>query len=154
MNPDHQQKLERLIHQTLREFPSRKAPASLEARVMAEIARRAALPWWHQSFAHWPIAARAVFLVFSAAMVGVVWNATWWAIGGFDVTQLRAAFATQIGWIESARAVVGATIGFFEIILRNIPAFWLYGTLGVAAALYAAFFGLGAAAYRSLYAHR
>ena len=154
MNPHDEQKLERLIHRTLRELPSRKAPATLEERVMAEIARRAALPWYRQSFAHWPIAVRAVFVLGCAATVGAIWSATLWAAGGFEVAQLRVALASQLGWIESARALAGAVASFCEIVLRNIPALWLYGTLTVAGALYATFFGLGAAAYRSLYAHR
>jgi hypothetical protein len=154
MNPQDEHKLERLIHRTLLDLPSRKAPATLEERVMAELARRAALPWWKQSFVHWPVAARAGFVVVSALMIGVLWNATLWAFGGFEAAQLRVAFATQLGWLENARVVLGAVASFFEIILRNIPALWLYGTLTVGAALYAAFFGLGAAAYRSLYAHR
>lgn len=154
MNPHDEQKLERLIHQTLRELPARRAPGTLEQRVMAELERRAALSWWHQSFAHWPLAVRAAFLLVSAGLGAVVWNATVWAFGGFEAAQFQHIFATQIGWIENMRVVANAIVGFFNIIVRNIPALWLYGSLAVAAALYATFFGLGAAAYRSLYAHR
>ena len=154
MNPHDEQKLERLIHQTLRELPMRRAPSTLEDRVLFEIERRAALPWRKRGFAHWPIAARLAFILVSAGLVKVAWTAALWAFSGFDAVQFQQMFATQIGWIENARVVVGAIAGFFEIILRNIPAFWLYGTFAVAAALYATFFGLGAAAYRSLYAHR
>lgn len=39
------QDLEKLIHQTLRALPDRKAPRSLEHRVLAAIAARQALPW-------------------------------------------------------------------------------------------------------------
>jgi hypothetical protein len=46
-NPENnERKLERLIHETLRELPARQAPSSLENRVLAELARRTALPWW------------------------------------------------------------------------------------------------------------
>lgn len=156
MNPssDNRDKLERLIHQTLRELPPRSAPSTLQLRVMAEIERRAALPWWHKSFAYWPMAARFAFLLLSVAMVGVAWSATMWAFGGFDAAQFETAFAKPLAWIENARVVINAIGNFFQIILRNIPALWLYGVLAVAAALYATFFGLGAAAYRSLYAPR
>ena len=51
MNPDE---LERFIHQTLRALPDRKAPGTLEARVLAEVERRAAIPWWHKSWSYWP----------------------------------------------------------------------------------------------------
>lgn len=154
MNLQDEQKLERVMHETLRDLPARRAPSTLEQRVMAELGRRATLPWWRQSFSHWPVIARGAFLLISAGLVKVAWSATVWALSGFDAAQLYQAFAAQIGWIENARAVANAIVGFFEIILRNIPALWLYGTIAVAGALYAAFFGLGAAAYRSLYAHR
>lgn len=50
--PDPEEKLERLIHRTLRDLAPRRAPRTLEARVFAELERRAALPWWRQSYAH------------------------------------------------------------------------------------------------------
>ena len=37
-----------------------------------------------------------------------------------------------------------------EIITRNIPTAWLYGSAGVALLLYAALFGLGAVVFRTL----
>ena len=55
----------------LRNLPDRKAPAGLEARVLAEISRRAALPWWRKSFAHWPVAVRLGFLILSARVAAV-----------------------------------------------------------------------------------
>src|SRR5476649_1202935 len=70
-SPDSHEKLEQLIHRTLREQPARRAPRSLEQRVLAELERRAALPWWRRSFAHWPLPARAGFLVICAALIGL-----------------------------------------------------------------------------------
>ena len=45
-NPDN---LEQLIDRTLRELPLRRAPRTLETRVLAAIAARQALPWWKRS---------------------------------------------------------------------------------------------------------
>ena len=61
--------LENFIHQTLRSLPDRPAPRSLESRVLAAIEARAALPWWKQSFAQWPVAARFVWLYGIIAVV-------------------------------------------------------------------------------------
>jgi hypothetical protein len=52
--------------------------------------------------------------------------------------------------MESGLAIVRAITGFIEIMLRNIPPLWLYGGLVFFASMYAALFGLGAAAYRAL----
>jgi hypothetical protein len=150
--PDREKEFERLIHHTLRDLPARSAPRSLEQRVLAEIARRAALPWWRQSFAHWPLAARAVFLVASVGIVKLVLMATVWIMAGFDTQQFRAAFASKVTWMENGLAVVQAVAGVFEIVFRNIPPLWLYGGGAIVATLYVALFGLGAAAYKALYA--
>lgn len=153
-SPDHHEKLERVIHRTLRELPPRRAPRSLEDRVFAEIARRAALPWWHKSFVHWPLPARAALLVLLLGVVKVVLMGGVWVAAGFDTAQFRAAFAQPFAWMESGLAVVHAVSGFFEIMLRNIPPLWLYGGLAFVAAMYVALFGLGAAAYKALYVQR
>lgn len=155
-SPDNHEKLEHLIHKTLRELPARRAPRSLEQRVLAEIERRALLPWWRKSFAHWPIAARACFLLASLGVIKVaLWGAVW-VMAGFDSAQFREAFAPQFTWMESGLALVHAITGFFDIMVRNIPPVWLYGSLAFIAATYFALFGLGAAAYRSfsLYTRR
>jgi len=149
-SPDHSDKLERVIHRTLRELPPRRAPRSLEDRVFAEIARRAALPWWHKSFVHWPVPARAALLVLLIGVVKVVLMGGVWIAAGFDAAQFRDAFAQQVSWMESGLAVVHAVTGFFDIMVRNIPPLWLYGGVAFLASLYVALFGLGAAAYKTL----
>ena len=151
---DDQEKLERWIHRTVRDLPPRRAPRSLEERVLREIARRAALPWWRQSFVHWPLAARAVFLVCSLVLVKIVLWASVWVMAGFDGTQFQAAVAQPFTWMENGLAIVNAVSGFFEIMLRNIPPLWFYGGLAFLAAMYAALFGLGAAAYKAVQAQR
>jgi hypothetical protein len=154
MNPHDAQKLERLVHQTLRDLPRRRAPGTLEQRVMAELARRAALPWWRQGFAHWPMPARAAFILFAGGIAKVAIMAVVWVMAGFNAAQFQEAFATQIAWIDAA-ATVGHALGeFVSATLRGIPPLWLYGGLALVGFLYAALFGLGAAAYRTLYASR
>jgi hypothetical protein len=150
MNPHDDPKLERLVHQTLRELPARRAPATLEQRVMAEIARRAALPWWKQNFAAWPAGVRVAFL----AVSGLVIAGILWLVGGFDAAPVRAALATPLAWIDTV-AVLGRTLrDFVTMTLNSVPPLWLYGGLAIVAALYTTLFGLGAAAYRTLYANR
>lgn len=148
--PSREAHLERLVHQTLRELPARRAPRALEGRVLAELARRAALPWWRKSFAHWPLAARALFVVAALFVAKLAVSGAIWISSGLDVTQYRTIFATEFAWWESARTVVHAIGSFLDILTRNIPPLWLYGGIAFCAAAYAAIFGLGAAAYRAL----
>lgn len=157
-SPDNHEQLERLIHRTLRELPPRRAPRSLETRVMAELERRAALPWWRQNFAHWPVAARITFLVGSAGVVKLVLMAVVWAMAGYDNAQFADAFAPQFTVLHAVTNFAGGFVNTFVntcgAILRSIPPLWIYGGVALIAAMYAALFGLGAAAYRTLYAGR
>lgn len=153
-SPEQTEKLERLIHRTLRELPPRRAPGSLEGRVLAELERRAALPWWRQNFAHWPLAVRAGFVVVSAGLAKVVLMAAVWAMAGFDAAQFPNAFAPQLAWLQAALDLAGTAANAGGAIFRSLPPLWLYGGAAFFATLYAVLFGVGAAAYRTLRDYR
>ncbi len=144
----------RALHPTLRALPPRRAPRTLEARVFAELERRAALPWWRQSFVHWPLPARAVFLLAAVALVKLTFMATVWVMEGFDSASFFAAFSTPVSWVQAGVSMVRGTTNFCALLFHSIPPLWLYGTVAFVAAMYAALFGLGAAAYRMLYVSR
>lgn len=154
MTPQDEKNLERLINATVRDLPPRRAPSSLESRVQAELARRAALPWWHKSFAHWPLAARGAFVVVSAAIAKLVLMVLVWARNGIDATQFKAAYTPELHGLEVARRLADSASDFVHVVVASIPPVWLYGGIAAFAALYVALFGLGAAAYRTLYASR
>jgi membrane-bound ClpP family serine protease len=141
------EQLERLAHQALRDQPLQRAPATLESKVMAEIARRAAAPWWQSSFAHWPMAARLVFLVMSVGFVKLGLEAASLVIGPLDPSARSAALFAEISWIHALFSSVGA-------VFRGLPVLWVYGGIAVLAGLYLMLFGVSAAAYRTLYASR
>ncbi len=151
---DPNEALERQIHATLRSLPPRRAPGTLETRVLAELERRAALPWWRRSFVHWPMLARAGFIVVSLVLMRFALVLGSWVMAGFEGTPFREAFAPQLAWYEKGVTVVHAIGGFFDIMHRNIPPVWLYGGLAFIAAMYATLLGLGAAAYKALHARR
>lgn len=71
--------LERVIHQELKRLPAVKAPARLSARVLEAVRARQALPWWQQSFWHWPSLARAVFLLLVGFIAVSLTGGTWFA---------------------------------------------------------------------------
>jgi hypothetical protein len=149
-SPENEHRLEQLMDEIARDLPPRRAPRTLEARVLAEIERRAAQPWWRKSFAHWPTAARLAFLVFGVGVAASV--AIGWTMAGVDVAQVRDAFAPEYAWVSSLVALGEWVRDFGATIVGAIPPLWIYGSVAVVAAMYAAFFGLGAAAYRTLYA--
>src|SRR3954469_3642786 len=66
---NNEQQLERDIGRLLSQQPQRRAPATLEDRVLRELTLRASKPWWLQGYSRWPWAARAMFLPLGIALV-------------------------------------------------------------------------------------
>lgn len=149
MNSHDPDKLEASIHRVLRKLPDRKAPGGLEARILAEIGRRAALPWWRKSFAHWPRAVRTVFYAVSSLAAALL-------VAGFFLLgrtsgahQVSGGISTSFAWIAIARDVVAAGRERVRILIASIPPLWLYGVGGTIALSYAALAGIAAAGYRA-----
>jgi hypothetical protein len=126
---DGPEKLEQLVGSLARAQPARRAPVSLQARVLAQItSQQIQLPWWRKGFAHWPLAARVLFLVASYGFIRL-------AITGV---------VSIVDFVRSSSAFV----------LHAIPPMWLYGGAAFGFALYAVLFGLSTFAYRTLYVQR
>jgi hypothetical protein len=150
MPDDAFESLEKSLHAVLRAQPGRRAPATLEQRVRAEIARRAALPWWRCPFARWPGAARGAFLALSggAALMCIAAAVTFFDGPGAELAGRGLhAFA-------GARAMVRSVAMPLADVVRGIPPGWIYLSAGALAAAYGALFGLGTAAYRLLWKAR
>jgi hypothetical protein len=146
--PDAEQELERLIGATLRQLPLRQAPPALESRVLQELERRAALPWWSRSLAHWPLAARAVFVLICIGLAGAALLAAPWAANGFESLHDTAV---SMPWAHEAITLASIAGDLLALLLRTVPPAWLHDALTVSVLLYAAFFGLAIAGYRTLY---
>jgi hypothetical protein len=151
MSHQNHDQLEQTIHRTLRALPDRRAPRSLEARVLAGIAAQQHLPWWRQSFAHWPLAARAAFLVISAVLAAAFAVLCLRAAAG---AQPSAVLAEPLALWTQIRAITAAIGDFCGTVLRSIPSVWLYGAIAFVVCMYATLFGLGAAAYRAFFVQR
>jgi hypothetical protein len=133
--------LERLLDRTLHGLPLRRAPVTLESRVFGELERRAALPWWRRSFAHWPPLARAVFLVICGALIKLAF------LGGATAV----AGVRSLSWAQEAGVLVASAGNLAALLAHTPPPAWAYEAIAVCAVLYAILFGLGAVVYRALY---
>lgn len=152
MTPQEQAHLEGLIDRAVRGLPARKAPAALEARVHAEIARRAARPWWRKSFAHWPSVAKLVFAVASLGVIQGLFVAVSWIGQGLSLGNVKAVFGPEIQMFGACGRLIATAFDIAGTLLGSIPTLWVYGGIAIVVSLYVALFGLGAAAYRTLYA--
>lgn len=147
------EEIEQRLHQALRALPARRAPSTLEQRVLAAIAERQARPWWHQSYAYWPTPVRMAFFVLSAALAAVVIGAAATLLPGFGATAGQPVEAT-LGWFAQIRATGSALAEVGGRLLPSVSMTWIYVGLAVFAGLYATLIGLGAAAYRVLWQNR
>ncbi|NBQ57392.1 MAG: hypothetical protein EBU32_03175 [Opitutaceae bacterium] len=140
---------ESFFTRVLRDQPPRRAPAALESRVRAELARRATLPWWQQSYAFWPAPIRIAFLVASAVVAAaLVVGASVFFQG--PAHHFAARFAAQFSGV--ARAADGIVVSFSTALTlwRALPPLWVYGGLAILGTAYGLLIGVGAAAYRTI----
>jgi hypothetical protein len=146
------EKLESFVDELVRGQPLRRAPPSLEARVLTQLAlQQTAMPWWRKGFTHWPLVPRAAFLIASYGFVRL-------AIAGVmslvAFVGSREVAGTAISWVHWSAEALSATASMCSLIVRTVPTSWLYGLAICAFALYALLFGLGTVAYRTLYVER
>lgn len=145
------EKLERLVGQVLRDQPLRRAPASLEARVLGELAARARLPWWRRGFASWPAAVRVPVIAGCAVCVPLVWILSLWLASRVVSVTTHPRLAGPLASLLDtghAAASFGATIAH---VFQSIPREWLVGGMIATAAVYAILFALVAVGYSLLY---
>jgi len=151
MKKMNEKELEQLIHQTLRSLPDRKAPGTLESRVLAAIEHRATIAWYHKSWGYWPAAVRAAFLAVATALGGASVAACYLLSQGLDVGAAAREVGARFEWVTKLCNAGIWCVDLVNHFVGDVSPLWIYGGLGLVAALYATFFGLGAAAYRTLY---
>lgn len=146
---DPNDRLEQLTTAALRDLPLRRAPRTLEARVFAEIERRAARPWWQSSYTQWPMLMRILFVLASIVTGVLAVRGSRWLFG-----ESSDALSDIESDLSPAASMMKTTFHVFQYIFESIPTFWIYGGLALMAGMYIALFGIGAAAYRTLHANR
>jgi hypothetical protein len=138
---DREKRLERFVGQVLREQPLLSAPASLEDKVFAKIARQESAGW-QRGFQAWPALARLGFALASVALIAFAIELPAWLSSTIDLD-------TPVG-ISRGLALLHALKTIGSSLSSGIPTLWVYAILSSIAALYAVCFGVGAAAYRAL----
>ncbi|MGH8319197.1 MAG: hypothetical protein ACREUL_14670 [Steroidobacteraceae bacterium] len=145
------EKLERLVGQVLREQPLHRAPASLEARVLGEIAARARLPWWRRGIASWPVTVRVPVIAGCAICVPLVWIASVWLATRLISVVTHPGVAGPLATVRNTGRAIVSLGTVTAHIVQSIPREWVIGGLLATALLYAALFALVALGYSLLY---
>lgn len=136
---------EQVLQRVLRDLPPRRAPATLAMRVLREVERRHAEPWWRRGFVRWPLGARVAFVVICVAAIGLTALDGVWAIAARALLQ---ADRMSMSWTHPAVAALTSLGALASWLIRVVPPGWAYGATAAGTALYVTLFGLGAAAYR------
>ena len=143
------QDVEKMVSRALGGLPDHPAPKSLETRVLAEIGRRAQLPWWSKSYAYWPASIRGSFFLLSAVAAAAVVGALFAAAGSAPASRAVASLMIENSkWFSLLRSLNAIGQEVTGALSRSIPPVWLYGTIAVVVTCYATVVGMGAAAYR------
>jgi hypothetical protein len=144
--------LERLVDDVLRKQPLRRAPASLEARVLARIGQHEAAPWWRESFSHWPAAARLALLITLIVVAKLTLDVVVWMFSA--PTPVNQTVENSVTWARSTASTMETMLGVCRSFLDLIPSHWIIVALAFAAGMYIMLFALGATAYRTLYLNK
>lgn len=136
--------LEKFIHAQLQKLPEREAPETLVSNVMAAIAARKKLPWWKQSFSHWPrrnqyLLFTALALVFLASLYGTGRAAD--SVSVPDVSEQLSSYA----WVWRTARSIGESV---LLAAGNLSVEWWIGIAAVLASLYAACLAAGFALFK------
>ena len=145
------EKLERLVGQVLRDQPLRRAPASLEARVLGELAARSRLPWWRRGIATWPVSVRIPVIAGCAVCVPLVWVLSVWLAERLVAVTTHPGVAEPIGNLLDAGHSIVALGAITAHVIQSIPREWLLGGILATGTLYAALFALLAVGYSLLW---
>lgn len=152
LSNEEQARLERIIASGLAQQPALRAPATLRSRFWSELERRAALPWWHHSFGHWPVTMRAALVLAALAVMRLALNVTVWADATHAATQMAAPVSGRLSGIQTLGAAYASLASLMHGLglsfLHHIPALWLYAGIGALITMYAMLAGIGVAVYR------
>jgi hypothetical protein len=152
MNTNHTSlpdRLERLTGAQLARQRDLRAPASLEARVMAAIAAQTA-PWYARSFRHWPWWARALF-VLAAALVAYWLSGKSVVVFNAAQSQLATHSGTALADVSSWLDVLGTLRRSFDAIVQLVPTGWALLVTATIFTCYATLAAGGMFAYRTIF---
>lgn len=133
--------IERQVTRALQEQPLRRAPSTLERRVLAQIEAGATAIGWRRGFAHWPMAARVAFLAASVGVVKLALLVATWLATPLDSPAVSVQLPSQITWLQTLLVAMGGVV-------HTVPSVWVHGGIAILAIMYVALFGIGASAYR------
>ena len=154
MNPEYEKNLEQQIDRTLKSLRDLAAPKHLLPRVMERIARRHALPWYHQPWQMWPMALRVCTLLFLLASCGALCVACWQLTRAAGFSAASQELSQTFYGVTALWNAVNVLMAAVVIVAKHLGTAFIIGCAVALAFGYAICVGLGTACVRLAYARR
>jgi hypothetical protein len=145
--PEQDPSLEQFVDRTLRSLPLRKAPDELMSRVLVAIEKGPAAAWWHRTFHSWPAAAKCAFLFVATGLAMLAIYASALLPLKLELSKLHLDSTSAVTLFKTLTTLHSSVVG-------SLPPLWIYGGLALVVVVYVIAVGIGAIAYRTLYASR
>jgi hypothetical protein len=154
---DNLKAVELLVAERLRSVPLRRAPASLEAQVMAAIAAGTPQPgnidtathWYRGDFRRWPLHVQILFALVCVALASLL---TQPLVGVTNSAPAMLSEELQLSWsvMQALATVIASLADSLLALLRAMPTPLLVLVTGIAATCYSLLVGASALLYRSI----
>ena len=137
------------VERVLRAQPLQKAPPDLIEKVYQQLALNAVRPWWQRSYATWPAATRAVFVLTSLTAARIVY----WVLSSPHGYEAPLRVMTQLSarlWWDGVSRGLGRGQVLLHALCAALPTAWWYVGAAVLMGSYIVCVGCGALVYRSM----
>ncbi len=152
MSNNDPKSLEAFVHRALRDLPAERAPADLEARVLAALQARRSLPWWQAGWRAWPVVPRtAVLATASVTMFALAWL-FFTGARSLEAFSWSAWLEAHAPWLAVLGSLAGTLVDSAALCLRQYQP-WLLGLAVLAVGSYVGLVALGSGLYRRLLAN-
>ena len=145
MNSEYERALELEIDRELKRLPELDAPATLAQRVMATIARRRALPWYHQPWQYWPLPLRVAAMAFLSITFGGVCIAAWQLTKAAGVSAALQEVGGLFSGLTTVWNIFNVLAGAIVLVAKHLGTGFIIACFAIAALGYALCLTLGTA---------
>jgi hypothetical protein len=154
MKPETNQSFEGQLNRALKELPALPAPRTLLPRVLAEIERRAALPWYRRGWQSWPTPLRATALALLVAQLPVHCLLGWMVVRSDFMSQVGQVIGTVFSFLGAIATTTLTLARTAFASAAHLEPWQLAALLLVALAAAASCYGFGTLYYRLTIARR
>ncbi len=145
MNPQYEKQLEASIRRELDTLGELSAPPALANRILREIERRAATPWYRRAWPNWPASLRLASLLLLVGAFSGLFFGTWELTHALSSTQSATDWWTgTLALWRSAGALGRVACSFTDYLSPAL----IFTALGLFFAACATCVGLGSACLR------